>query len=232
MSTLSLTGAGPTSGFSYTPDATVLALGPSGWWDASSLNLADGTAVSSLDDQSGNARTVSQGTAANRPLFKTAILNNKPVLRFDGTDYLQVSGFTLNQPNTIFVVSSTTTDAAQPYVFDSANTSARHAMFAQSAVAFNTFAGSVAGVTENIPSSHAVWSLIFNGASSEVWKNSVSKGVSNPGAHNLTGFTMGARFNGAQAHLGDIAEALIFNSALSGTDRGTVETYLRTKYGL
>lgn len=51
-------------------------------------NPGDGNAVTTWDDASGNGRDVTQGTAANRPLYRASVagLNNQPALDFDGTN--------------------------------------------------------------------------------------------------------------------------------------------------
>lgn len=55
--------------------------------DASAITgLADGAAVATWSDTSGNARDASQATVGFRPLYKTAIIGGKPVVRFDGVD--------------------------------------------------------------------------------------------------------------------------------------------------
>lgn len=57
-------------------------------------SFADDDAVGTLTDQSGNARHFTQATAANKPTFKTNILNSKPAVRFDGSnDFLEASAF-------------------------------------------------------------------------------------------------------------------------------------------
>lgn len=58
------------------------------WWDATQITpVADGTAVAQWNDMSGAARHPSQNVSSlKRPLYKTAILNAKPVVQFDGTD--------------------------------------------------------------------------------------------------------------------------------------------------
>jgi hypothetical protein len=57
------------------------------WLDASQITgLNDGDAVATWSDVSGNGRDFTQGTASARPIYKTAILNGKPVVRFDGID--------------------------------------------------------------------------------------------------------------------------------------------------
>ena len=61
---------------------------PGIWLDASEITgLADGEACTTWLDTSGNARNAT-ATGTAKPLYKTAILGAKPVLRFDGTDDL------------------------------------------------------------------------------------------------------------------------------------------------
>lgn len=57
-------------------------------------SFADNDAVGTLTDQSGNGRDFTQGTAANKPTFKTNILNSQPAVRFDGSnDFLEGTAF-------------------------------------------------------------------------------------------------------------------------------------------
>lgn len=57
------------------------------WLAADKLTgLADGAAVATWPDASGNGRDAAQATAAKRPTYRTNVLNGKPVLRFDGVD--------------------------------------------------------------------------------------------------------------------------------------------------
>jgi hypothetical protein len=53
------------------------------WLEADAVTgLADGDAVSTWLDQSPNGNNGTQGTAGNRPVYKTNIINGKPVIRF------------------------------------------------------------------------------------------------------------------------------------------------------
>ena len=76
------------TGAAWTPAA----LGPAlALWldadDASTITL-NGSTVSQWNDKSGNSRNVSQATAANQPTLTASGLNGKPVLTFDGADWL------------------------------------------------------------------------------------------------------------------------------------------------
>jgi hypothetical protein len=54
-----------------------------------------------------------------------------------------------------------------------------------------------------------------------------TKALDSPAA--WTGFTLGQ--NNYNTINGDVAEVLVYNSALSDTDRQGIETYLQNKYG-
>ena len=63
--------------------------------DASSITgMDDNEAVALWADLSGNDYHCSQSTGAKQPLYKTNIINGKPVVRFDGADDLLVSSDT------------------------------------------------------------------------------------------------------------------------------------------
>ena len=52
------------------------------WLKADSLALSDGAAVSTWPDSSGLSNDATQATAGNKPIYKTSIVNGKPVVRF------------------------------------------------------------------------------------------------------------------------------------------------------
>jgi len=56
------------------------------WYDASTINQADGTNVSAWLDSSGNEAHMYQSTTSAQPTLQTNELNGRAVVRFDGTD--------------------------------------------------------------------------------------------------------------------------------------------------
>ncbi|MCB1140569.1 MAG: LamG domain-containing protein [Leptospiraceae bacterium] len=61
------------------------------WFRADSISAADGTPLSSWPDSSPNSFHAANGTAAEQPLFRTAFLNGRPVVSFDGVNDFLVS---------------------------------------------------------------------------------------------------------------------------------------------
>lgn len=56
-----------------------------GWWTARGLGSNDGDSVMVLPDLSGHSLTFTNPVSANAPVYKAAIFNGQPVLRFNGT---------------------------------------------------------------------------------------------------------------------------------------------------
>lgn len=57
------------------------------WLDASTIQAANGSNVSSWGDHSGNANDADQPTASRQPIYySTSSLNNQPIVRLDGSD--------------------------------------------------------------------------------------------------------------------------------------------------
>lgn len=79
------------------------------WLKADALSLNDGDPVSTWADSSGNGRDFT-GSGANRPTYKTAILNGKPVVRFASasTQFLNSASVDLTGASgvTVFIVTN------------------------------------------------------------------------------------------------------------------------------
>jgi hypothetical protein len=95
-----------------------------GWWDASQEVYANNDPVGSATDWSGNARHATH-TGANRPTFKTSIINGLPVFDFDGTDdYLQIGSAAAYVTDTaysvfaVFIADTIGTDSVNYYEDD------------------------------------------------------------------------------------------------------------------
>lgn len=206
------------------------------WYDADSLwSLVDGDRVRSWPDLSHNARHASQATFANRPIYKTNILNGRPVVRFDGVnDYLTATWGAISQPLMAFVVWKVTADTgANQHAIDGADGTHRHAVFFQDTPeAVGMMAGgSVISYAMTLPwANYIISCVLLNGASSEIWENNISQTTGNPGADQSTGIFIGD-WSGLTAPLsGDIAEIIIYSASLSAANRTAVFDYLNNKW--
>jgi len=198
--------------------------------DASTITESSG-AVSQWDDKSGNANHVTQGTAALQPTTGTRTQNSLNVLDFDGSDFLRNGAIgPFSQPNTVFVVGkadATATTQAFVHGDNFANdnaiglTSSNFFMFADSAL----FGGA------SDTSTH-IFIAEFNSTSSELFIDGVSSATGDAGSGSANDFRVGARYDGAEALDGFVAEVLVYDSALSTADREAVEAYLADKWGI
>ncbi len=209
------------------------------WLDASQIvGLNDGDPVSTWADESGNGNDVTQSNAQEKPTYQTNELNGLPVVNFTPTggggtkEFLRRTfSSPLAQPGTVFVVvrSQSTTDSGK--IFDGVGSG--RWLIQPSGGTWQIFAGSTVLSGGTADTNWHVFSLIFNGASSEVFVDGVSTITGNPGAANFDGITLGGdNGSGTSPLTGDEAEVIIYNSALGTTDRQTVEAYLASKYAL
>lgn len=219
------------TGFSPTNISDLIA-----WYDASDTTTIteSGGDVSQWDDKSGNGNHLTQGSSTEQPGTGNNTQNGLNVLDHDGTEYLQRTTFVggaLSQPTTVFLAADTST-AASDYYFDSANTSNRQTSFLSGGNDVQMFAGAVLGFSGN-PGSGTFDQLtfLFDTTSSEFWVNGTSQGTGSVGSQTMVGFTEYARFNGAQASIGDVGEIIIYDKELTTTERQQVETYLKDKWG-
>lgn len=205
------------------------------WVEADFLNLTDGTLVSSATDYSGTATSL-LASAGARPTLKSAIVNGRDVLRFNGSANSLQSGTisALSQPMTYYIVLNPPSSAGSTQgVFDGKSTNRMAAILGFPGVNdIDQYAG-----TDTAPTTFAagwqVWEVVFNGASSYLRKGSAaaSSAVS-PGSNTVTGFTLGS--NAAQTSFltGDVAAILAFNKVVTPVDRQAVYNYLAAKYAL
>ncbi len=196
------------------------------------LSLADGNPVANWPDQSGNGNDLIQGVAANRPTFRTAVLNGLPIIRGDGINDLLAVNYALVQPVNLFIVAEYNVFNAFDTLHDG-NAALRGRLYAIGVNQMRLHAG-VGLTTGAIPliTSFRLYSCTINGATSEIRQDGVQQAAGNAGGVAPGGTTLFADGGGANHANADIAEAIVYSSVLSVTDRDLVETYLADKYGL
>lgn len=213
-----------------------------------SLVAADG-GVARWQDKSGNARHATQGTAGSRPTRKTGIKNGLAVLRFDGSnDVMNLpTSFRWWPAGTILTVlanlgSSTVPDAPWYAANNADNPELR--LVASSTSGYWYYNGSY---KLNTAADHydsigtgSLRTIVLNNTAYKSYSNGVLKNsttltsavpANNPATHHSLGgydYSIDLKFYAGI----DIAELIIYNSALSDTDRAAVESYLLAKWGI
>jgi hypothetical protein len=197
-------------------------------WDFSTLGLADGTAISTFTGSKGHA--LAQATGFKQPLCKTAIQNGKSVARFDGVDdFIKTSAITLNQPDTWFIVANyRAAFSATGWLFDG-NTAFSHSFGRTASTTMEAFAGTALDGTST-PQSWHVYTVTFNGASSEVRVDGTVISTGNTGASNAGAVCVGAA-NANQPSASDAGRVIVYSGALSTANKQAVEAALKSQWG-
>lgn len=202
------------------------------WFDASKITgLNDNDPVTTWDDQSPYSNDAYQSNANNRPLYKTNILNGKPVVRFDGANdlLLLLSSYTGGDNTTVFIVANTTGNANSLFVANKiavyGNQGGNWAAFTNTAL--------LSGVA--LTSTFICMTTIFRAANNVEMRTNGGIAVTRTNGiayQNRGGTAIGADPGGTLAHKGDIAEIIVYNVSLGTVDRSRVESYLMNKYAL
>jgi hypothetical protein len=219
-----------------------------------SLVTTDGTAVARWEDKSGNGRHATQSTANARPLLRTNVKNGRNVLRFDGSnDFISGSSFPSVSQYSIFAVYKRTgsnTNAFGNFTFvfgigkSGDGTAAGRLTHIHYASTPNAFWWSVRvgaadlSITRNdnfnvhsciAPLGTGTARYLLNGSNEQTVDVSTLNGSTNtPLIYNLGANT----WNQGQFMNGDISEILVYNTALTTTQRQSVEGYLMDKWGI
>ena len=213
------------------------------WLDASQITgLPDGTAVSQWSDASGQGHHAIQLLLQNRPIYRSAALNGRPVVRFDGSnDFLGLTGTIVSgsQARTVFFVARPDT-VGNKGIVDLGNGKTLGAGFLvtpEYGVRVNggsrlwlpsapTQAAQI-GVVQFAGTNTAGISLWINGTLRSA-TSTIAAPVQTSGSGSVGTWTAGPV--GSNNFDGDIAEIIVYGRALNATERQAVHQYLDTKY--
>lgn len=152
----------------------------------------------------------------------------------DGAAHYMKATFTLNQPETVYLVANPVSWTAGDEFFDG-NSLASMAVY-QSVSTPNIFMNAGAGVAQNANfavGSRAVVNAVFNGAASSLKVNLNAETTGNAGTANAGGFTLGAQPAGGAGFANlQVYEALVYNTAHDAATRANVVRALMSKHGV
>lgn len=202
------------------------------WLKADAITgLSDNEPVSSWPDSSGLGNDAVQPSAQKQPTYKVNVLNRKPTVRFDGAgDFLATAPFPmpLPQPNTVFMVVRTNRPTKADVFMDGAEYMSH--LVDTDTVNYRMYAEAPLSATRGDTGFH-VLTAKFDGASSLLAVDGGQRYGGNSGPRALGRLTLGVRADQLTLPLdGDIAEVIIYNTALSAPAMEQVEFYLKIKY--
>jgi hypothetical protein len=218
-----------------------LSLSPALW-------LSDtGSDPAQWDDISGNGRHATQATPANQPSIESGALNGRQVRRFDVADNFECNGlastFAKNDGavSMFFVCKANSTTGSQQILFAAKDAGSSEFELFRVGSAFRYAKRDSALLTKIADSpitANTNWnihSVINTGTSATVATNgnvSSSTDIDVGTLIGINGVRIGTDAAGGSFLTGDIAEILIFPTALSDADRQAVENYLNNKYAI
>lgn len=185
----------------------------------------NGSGVSVLNDTSGNFRHLTNGTAANQPYLTNKLSTGLNSLYFNGTShFLKSTNQTLNQPEFIAIGVKQVSWASFDRFYDGSDSTHRGLLGQNtSSPKIAPYAGSFLGDSSALSvGAYGVVSVAFNGANSFYFVNLGSRITGDAGAQNMTGFTLGAGFDGNAAGNMEAVEILVF----SGIPTANAQSYI------
>ncbi len=212
------------------------------WIRSTSLGLSDGAQIASWTDESGYGNHFTQGTPANRPIFKAGQINGLPAARFTqsaGSNMsisAPVSMYPDAQNGSFLIVLSSAGYTVEQVILNLSGANGRQ--FSLSPTPSSAFLQGRNGVGYNYSSSFLIPLNTFlsigsvqSGAASvnEYWNGDL-KGSNAPSccSNYVTGGSVSIT-NGALN--GDIAELMYFATPLSSDEMKRLFCYIRGKYG-
>jgi len=184
--------------------------------------------VTALDGS--NLNHADQATPANMPkLFDSStgliLENGKAAMEFN-SNWIVSTFSLLPQPNTIFSVAATKLSEFS-LLYDSADGVERNTYDTDG----DAFAGSVLSGPGWVLNESYIHSIIYNGASSSIYRNSVLLVTGNVGSQGLTGLTIGSRFNNVSPFRGVVQSFIVYPSDQSANRPG-IETAINNEYSI
>jgi hypothetical protein len=219
------------------------------WYRADAISgLADAASVATWEDQSGNGRHLVQATGAAQPTYQTNEINGEPVVRFGGTDdvmqYVGGADFITGTTLTAFVVARRIAHVENATLLSLAPSGTDDYTVPEGAlIGWEPNTASLADYRNNQSFANVghpgngtafIYAALFDGAEHTSYKNgTASTTEAATGTFGVRRLILGARWEGGTtARYGnyDLAEVLVYQSALSDSKREWVEDYLTAKY--
>ncbi len=202
------------------------------WWKADTLVLNDTDPVVTWADSSGNGW---HAGGANGVLYRTNQINGLPAVSFDGSDdSLDATGLTANtKPVSIFAVVKPTDTSTRTII--SGDGSGGLQLRIDPKLTANKATVAAIGSSNTSLSAGTAYRVALTYSGTGDWTFYLNGSADGTGTNDQTFSTPTVRIGrnvNSEDMFGMIGEILIYNSVLSSTDRGSVDTYLSSKWGI
>jgi hypothetical protein len=187
---------------------------------------------------SGNGFVVANDTFSRQPRRINNVLNDKPVIRFSGTQELRTTtSYVALSEATVFAVVKNDDATHRGQILSNCNDGGNNQFRFEGTEDQIFFYGAENGLSEIVTldaptATEQVISVVLSDSDLRVFQNGQSQASvagSRIGTWNLG--QVGARCSSEYLR-GDIAELMVYETALSDADRQQVEAYLAGRYGL
>lgn len=205
---------------------------------------ANGAAISSWKDKSGQGNTVTQGTGAAQPTFVTSALAGLPTVRFNGSKWLsKTSGFPDIVNLTVFFVASMNAGTTAQAVYEISNGAAMNtgnlflydsSLSLRSRYIEGTSTTKTVSSAQSLPTGYFLNMSYYDGSNLYFLKDGVSVGsiASTANTNTLSRLDVGQLQNSSYRLIGDICELIIYNNSISSENRAIVQQYLANKWAM
>jgi hypothetical protein len=220
--------------------------------DSSTISYSSGSLVSQWNDKSGNGYNFTQSNSSKQPTLTTGLQNGKPGIKFydNGTAGKWLSNTSFNFDNgafTFFIVYNGTRSSSNYPALLGRESSGAVQLGGNASAPTGLAISKIGTATQSTNLSYTGWNadVAVYKASSGISGGSLtvqcylngtaaSATVTQTGLGSGTATSIGASNGGAGDSMNAnayICEIIVYNAALSDTDRNLVEAYLKAKWG-
>ncbi len=205
--------------------------------------------VNAWEDQTPNGNTA---IAMVKPEWVDNVLNEKPVIRFSGTEYFLLPEFMSSSNVTVFIVGSFPQQGTNQYIFSDKGADDNQLFYIRIQTGVDTITFRVQDSFPKVievkntkdPSSYHITTARLSGTTSELLYNGSDKIIFDEPDYDPSNIwsdtkdgeypTIGKNCDPDNDNYltGDLAEIIIYRHALPDGDRVKIECYLGEKYGI
>lgn len=218
------------------------------WLDAAQISANNGDPVSAWPDKSGNGNNFTQGSPTRQPTYVRTSVNANPIVDFNG-DFMDANSISALNTSSFssYIVARADNNNQAGFLLHNSYTSGSATQSNQlwgtyistSGNQYYTYTRNSVGTGVNVGigylSGYNIISSIISSTSSNItgYFNNTNLGSSsgyntNPSGHLFT--RIGGRTTGSGYYAGNMAEIIVYNTALNSAQHNIINNYLAARY--